>query len=240
VVVATLRTSTQGRAFAAIGGILFVASLLYFLGSYLAFTVSPAPSTGHTWRAIGLDVLLFSIFALHHSVFARTGIRAAVMSRVSEPLERATYVWVASLLFVVTVWAWQPVPGVFWNLESPWSLILRTGFVVGLYLTAAAAAALDPLELAGIRQAFGWPLRKRGLITTGPFGVVRHPIYLGWVLLVFSVPAMTGTSLIFAVISTVYLVVAVPFEERELRRTMGEAYEQYSRAVRWRMIPGVY
>ena len=236
----TQRTSAQGRAFALIGGLLFAGSLLYFLLSYRLFGAGAGPWTSEAWGPIAVDVLLFSLFALHHSVFARTGVRSAVMSRVSEPLERSIYVWLASLLFIFTVWAWRAVPGVVWRVESPWAWMLDAGMIAGLVMTAIAASALDPLELAGIRQAFGWPLRHRGLITTGPFGLVRHPLYLGWVFIVWSVPVMTGTRFVFAAISTAYLVVAVPFEERELRRTMNDAYEGYSRTVRWRMIPGVY
>jgi methanethiol S-methyltransferase len=118
--------------------------------------------------------------------------------------------------------------------------LLNAGMIAGLIMTAMAASSLDPLELAGIRQAFGWPLRRRGLITTGPFGLVRHPLYLGWVLLVWGLPVMTGTQFVFAAISTAYLVIAVPFEERELMRTMGAEYEAYARVVRWRILPGLY
>lgn len=238
--VATQRTSAQGRAFALIGGLLFAGSLLYFLVSYLAFGTEVVEWTRHSWKAVAVDTVLFSIFALHHSIFARTGVRSMVMSRVSEPLERSTYVWLASLLFIFTVWAWRPVPGVLWAIESPWAWLLTAGMIAGLVMTAMAASSLDPLELAGIRQAFGWPLRQRGLITTGPFGVVRHPLYLGWVLVVWSLPVMTGTQFVFAAISTLYLVIAVPFEERELKRTMGAEYEAYARVVRWRILPGLY
>ena len=239
-VVTTLRTSAQGRAFALLGGLLFALSLLYFLAWYQRLRADARPWTSEAWGPIVFDVLLFSIFALHHSVFARTGVRSAVMSRVSEPLERSTYVWLASLLFVFTVWAWRPVPGLLWAIDWPLAWILNAGTIAGLVITAVATSALGPLELAGIRQAFGWRLEHRGLITTGVFSLVRHPLYLGWVLIVWSVPVMSGTRFVFAAISTAYLVIAVPFEERELKRTMSEAYEAYSRKVRWRMIPGIY
>jgi protein-S-isoprenylcysteine O-methyltransferase Ste14 len=84
------------------------------------------------------------------------------------------------------------------------------------------------------------PRDDKALSTTGAYGLVRHPIYLGWALIVWSVPAMTGTRLVFAAVSTLYLVVAIPFEERQMRRTMGRPYDDYARAVRWRMLPGVY
>ncbi len=247
------RASAGGRIFAAIGGLLFAGSLAYFLVRYRDFGEAAGSWTNRGWTAVSINVLLFTVFALHHSVFARTGLKTLVSARVSESLERATYVWLASLLFVLTIWAWVPVPGTLWRVEGPGAWLLYAGFAGGLILTALATSALDPLELSGVRQAWnagrnvGRPFRGASetegafaLSTTGAYGLVRHPIYLGWVFIVWSVPVMTGTRLVFALISTLYLVVAVPLEERQMRRTMGPAYEDYMRTVRWRMLPGLY
>ena len=235
------RASAVGRGFAVIGGLLFASSLTYFLVRYRAFGEPSGPWTSDGWTPIAIDAGLFTVFALHHSVFARTGIKALISARVSEPLERTTYVWLASLLFVLTLWAWEPVPGTLWHVSGAGAWVLYAGFAAGLVLTAMAASALDPLELSGVRQAFGLPARDdRALSTTGAYGLVRHPIYLGWVLMVWSVPVMTGTRLVFAAVSTLYLVVAIPFEERQMERTMGRPYSDYARTVRWRMLPGVY
>ncbi len=235
------RASTAGRIVTVAGGLLFASSLAYFLIRYRAFGQPWGPWTSDGWMAVVIDAGMFTVFALHHSVFARTGIKALISARASEPLERTTYVWLASLLFVLTLWAWKPVPGMLWSVSDAGAWLLYAGFAAGIALTAIAASALDPLELSGIRQAFGWPLRDdRVLSTTGAYGLVRHPIYLGWALMVWSVPAMTGTRLVFAAVSTLYLVVAIPFEERQMRRTMGLPYETYARTVRWRMLPGLY
>jgi protein-S-isoprenylcysteine O-methyltransferase Ste14 len=235
------RASAAGRAFAVIGGLLFAGSLWYFIVQYHDFGAISGPWTAEGWAAVAFDVALFTVFALHHSVFARTGIKALISAWVSPPLERAAYVWVASLLFVLTLWAWTPVPGMLWHATGAGAWLLHAGFAAGLVLTGVAASALDPLELSGVRQAFGLPPRDdQALSTTGAYGLVRHPIYLGWALIVWSVPAMTGTRLVFAAVSTLYLVVAIPFEERQMRRTMGRPYDDYARAVRWRMLPGVY
>lgn len=224
-----------------IGGLLFALSLAYFLVRYHAFGQPSGPWTNRGWTPVAIDVALFTLFALHHSVFARTGIKALITARVSAPLERTTYVWISSLLFVLTLWAWKPVPGQLWDVAGPAAWLFDAGFAAGVILTAIAASALDPLELSGVRQAFGWPAREdRALSTTGAYGLVRHPIYLGWVLMVWSVPLMTGTRLVFAAVSTLYLVVAIPLEERQMRRTMGQPYLDYGRTVRWRMLPGIY
>ena len=220
---------------------MFAGSLGYFVVSYAGYGRPVGAWTSDGWLAVVPNVLLFSLFALHHSLFARTGLKAVVIARVSPALERAVYVWVASLLFALTLWAWSPVPGVAWRLTGVWARLLELGCLAGVVLTGVAAAALDPLELAGIRQAFGQPQAAgTELSTTGVYRVVRHPIYLGWVLMVWCLPAMTGTRLVFAAISTLFLVLAIPLEERAMRRAMGRAYDTYALTVRWRMIPGVY
>ncbi len=99
------------------------------------------------------------------------------------------------------------------------------------------------LDLAGVRQVMSAgaasPFRA-ALKTNGVYGLVRHPLYFGWTLLVFGAPEMTATRLVFAVISTLYLVVAIPFEERSLIETFGPDYASYQRKVRWRIIPGLH
>jgi protein-S-isoprenylcysteine O-methyltransferase Ste14 len=224
-----------------LGGLLFAASLGYFLVAYAQFGHPAGDWADSGWFAVASNVSLFTLFALHHSVFARTGIKAAISARVSASLERSTYVWLASLLFGLTLWAWKPVPGVAWQVMGSAAWLLDLGWFSGVLLTAVAALAIDPLDLAGIRQAFGRPPAEgSSLSTTGVYGLVRHPIYLGWVLLVWFVPVMTGTRLVFAAVSTFYLVVAIPLEERQMHQTLGRAYADYSRIVRWRLIPGVY
>ncbi len=235
------RASLTGRAFALAGGLLFAASLGYFVVSYARYGRPAGAWTPGGWLAVVPNLLLFSLFALHHSLFARTGLKAFVVARTSPALERSVYVWVASLLFALTLWAWSPVPGVAWHAKGVLAWVLELGCVTGVVLTGVAAAALDPLELAGIRQAFGQPQAAgTELSTTGVYRVVRHPIYLGWVLMVWCLPAMTGTRLVFAAVSTLYLVLAIPLEERAMRRAMGRAYDTYALAVPWRMIPWVY
>jgi protein-S-isoprenylcysteine O-methyltransferase Ste14 len=229
-----------GRLFALVGGVLFAASLGYFVVSYARFGRPVGTWTPDGWSAVLPNVLLFSIFALHHSLCARTGIKAWLHRRMPPALERAFYVWGASLLFILTLWLWTPVPGIAWRVTGPAAWLLEVGCMAGVLLTAVAAAALNPLGLAGVRQAFGRPEPEGALTTTGVYRLVRHPLYLGWVLMVWCLPLMTGTRFVFAAVSTIYLVVAVPFEERALRRAVGRPYDAYAHVVRWRIIPGLY
>jgi len=223
------------------GGLLFAGSLGYFGWQYLhGFDVRPAPDSG-TAAAVAVDILLFSLFALHHSLFARTGLKAAVTRTIPASLERSVYVWIASLLFIgVCAW-WQPVNGLAWHATGWKAGLLLAVQAAGSVFTLVAARHLDVLELAGVRQALHMPSRRpSGLDDYGPYGLVRHPIYFAWLLLVWPAPLMNGTRLVFAAVSTIYLVVAIPYEERDLRRQFGTAYDEYSRKVPWRLVPRIY
>lgn len=221
---------------------LFAASLLYFLYAYLVVFGRPAHGGAVLAPAL-LDVMLFSAFALHHSVFARTGIKAAVRAVIPPALERATYTLVASVLFVVVCRWWVPVPGSLYQLPGAWRWLMWAVFMAGMVITLLSARRLDSLELAGVRQVLSpgrAGTRPVTLLTTGLYGLVRHPIYFGWILLVFGVADMTMTRFVFAAVSTVYLAAAIPFEERGLIETFGADYASYQQRVRWRMFPGLY
>jgi protein-S-isoprenylcysteine O-methyltransferase Ste14 len=226
-------------------GAAFAASLGYFVYTYAYTLARPVAVSGRDYGAAGAaaaDTLLFAAFALHHSLFARTAVKRWLTRRVPAPLERATFVWVASLLLSVVCAAWQPVGGTLYRRAGAAALPHWAIVGLGFVLTAAAARRLRPLELAGVEQALH---RVRGrheeqLVHAWPYSLVRHPIYLGWVLVVFGVPHMTGSRLLLAALSTVYLVAAIPLEERQLERGFGEGYREYRRQIRWRMVPGVY
>jgi protein-S-isoprenylcysteine O-methyltransferase Ste14 len=227
-------------AFVWLGGALFVASLASFIFVYGIVLGSPAPvNAATTGVAIALNVALFSIFALHHSAMARTGAKMWLADVLPPRLERSVYVWIASALFLGVVWMWIPVPGVAWELTGPWKWVGRAAQLLGLWFTARAAGLLDPLELAGIRQLNG-RLRPVEFKAAGPFALVRHPIYLGWILLVFGTPLMTMSRLVMAVVSSAYLVLAIPWEERSLIESFGDRYREYQRRVTSRLIPYVW
>jgi protein-S-isoprenylcysteine O-methyltransferase Ste14 len=229
----------------------------------------PAFATS-TWRAVAWNAALFGVFAMHHSVFARVRARAWMASHLPPGLERSVYVWIASLLLIAVSALWAPLPGVAWQMTGAWRWFMRVPLFVGIWLTLRSAGVIDIWDLAGVRQLetpnSQLPTPKRGtenqpaergegswelevgswesqdaeFKTSGPYGLVRHPIYLGWILIVFSVPTMTMTRLAFATISCLYLVVAIPFEERTIIATAGDGYRDYMRRVRWRLIPGAW
>jgi protein-S-isoprenylcysteine O-methyltransferase Ste14 len=239
---------TAGRArslivFAWAGGAMFVASLAVLLYSYFVTFGRPAPPH-RRWPAVAANLVLFAVFALHHSIFARTGAKAFISRAFSPALERSVYVWIASSLLIGVSVLWQPVAGDLYRVASPFAVVGYAIQIIGVTITARGSSAIDVLDLAGIRHAIdgvhGRVSRHVPLQTSGVYGFVRHPLYFAWLLFVFATPHMTFTRLEFAVVTSLYLALAIPLEERALINTFGESYRAYQRKVKWRMLPGVY
>lgn len=227
------------KAFVWIGALLFAVSLASFALVYGLRLGLPAPDTGQPiWPTVTVNVALFSVFALHHSLMARTGAKAWLTLRVPAELERSLYVWIASLLFLAVCWLWQPLPGVLWAIDGPVRWVMWFMVATGVSMTARAASAIGVWELAGVRVPSAD--HRVEFKATGLFGFVRHPIYLAWILIVFGMQDMTYSRLLFAVISTAYLIAAIPWEEASLVEAFGEKYRGYQRQVRSRLLPGIW
>jgi methanethiol S-methyltransferase len=211
-----------------------------FVGALAFCGYSYAVTWGHaaapSLSAALADTLLFSLFALHHSLFARESVKRRLSAVVPEPLLRSVYVWIASLLLVGVCLAWQPVGCTLYDHQGGLALAHGALQIAGLLVIGMAVRVIDPLELAGIRRHAA----AESLQIVGPYRWVRHPLYSGWLLLTFGAAHMTGDRLIFAGISTFYLLIAMPFEERSLRQSFGAAYDEYTRRVRFRLVPYVY
>jgi hypothetical protein len=172
-------------------------------------------------------------------------------------------VWLASVLLIAVCLLWQPLPGFAWQATGAVGWALLAVQLAGILLTLKSASRIDIWELAGVRQVRAASERPPSVSSApsaalesapsaalesasspleidGPYRWLRHPIYFGWVLFVFGVPTMTNGRLLFAAVSTLYLVVAIPFEERSLQKEFGQAYRDYQRQVRWRLVPGVW
>src|SRR6185369_9239861 len=153
-----------------------------------------------------------------------------------ERLLRATYVWIASVLLMSVCALWRPIGGALYEVTG-WQAAVHAGVqIAGLLIIVGAVRRIDALELAGIREH----TEPQPLQINGPYRLVRHPIYLGWLLATFGAAHMTGDRLVFAAISAIYLIVAMPIEERALRREFGETYTRYEKHVRWRVVPYIY
>ena len=233
------RLSLPALAFVWLGGVAFVAALATYVHFFAVTLATPGPPGSPLAPAVAWNVTLFAIFAVHHSALARTGAKAWVARTVSARLERSVYVWVASLLLVVVCITWQRVPGTLYVLEGVARWAGAGAQLFGVVLTVAGARVLHPLDLAGVRQA-GSDGGVSAIRVVWPFTLVRHPIYLGWALIVFGTQTMTLDRMVWAVLSTGYLILAMPWEERSLSAAAGPAYSAYCQRVRWRILPGVY
>jgi methanethiol S-methyltransferase len=224
------------RTFVWLGAGAFVLALAATGYSFLVLWQPGLVAANVSWTNAAVDAALFAAFAAHHSIFARAGIKAHLARAVPDRLIRAIYVWTASLLLLAVLAWWQPVGGLLYRISGAWLLGPAVAQVAGVLLIARSVRVIDALDLAGVRDSAA----AAGLQVRGPYRFVRHPLYLGWVLVVCGTAAMTGDRLAFAVYSVAYLIVAVPWEERSLRHAFGAEYVRYSRRVRWRIVPYVY
>ena len=198
---------------------------------------SPAVVAGGSpVSAVTINAVLFAVFALHHSLFARESIKTRIARVVPDRLLRSFYVWTASVLLLGVLALWQRVGGDVYHVTGWPAFLLAAVQISGIVVIARSVRRISALELAGIGPA----APNDALQVEGPYRWVRHPIYFGWLLVLFAAPHMTADRLAFAAISSTYLLVAIPWEERSLLRAFGEPYARYQRAVRWRVVPYVY
>ncbi len=226
------------RAIAWLGGLAFAASLAYLAYFYAVVLASPAGDAARAAGHAAFDAGLFAVFAAHHSLLARAGLKSRLARVIPAGLERTVYVIAASALLAAVCLLWRPVPGTVYEAGGVLRAALYGVQVVGVLLTIRSASLIDPLELAGIRPAAA--PAPDAIRIAGPFRMVRHPIYLGWLLMLFGAPSMTMNRLLFAGISSAYLILAIPWEERSLVAAHGDRYRAYQQAVRWRLIPGLW
>jgi methanethiol S-methyltransferase len=159
---------------------------------------------------------------------------------VSDHLVRSVYVWTSASLLILACAAWQPIGYELYRSTGTAWWLHGASQVMGLALIARAVATIDPLDLAGIRTSPRDGAPASPLQATGPYRLVRHPVYLGWVLIVFGDAHLTGDRLLFAVLTTMYVAIAIPWEEQSLVAEFGDEYARYKQRVRWRVVPYIY
>ncbi|MDQ5846838.1 MAG: isoprenylcysteine carboxylmethyltransferase family protein, partial [Acidobacteriota bacterium] len=183
-----------------------------------------------------IDGLLLSLFAVQHSVMARQWFKRAWTRFVPEPVERSTYVLLASLVLLLLYWLWQPITIVVWDVRNPnGRLLLQALFWMGWGGVLFSTYLVDHFSLFGLRQVYyyfkGSPSEPVPFKTPALYKAVRHPLYLGFIVGFWSTPRMTVGHLFFAIMTTAYILVAIQFEERDLIRSYGERYSEYRKRV---------
>jgi protein-S-isoprenylcysteine O-methyltransferase Ste14 len=193
------------------------------------------PARTTTEVAMVVDLGLLGLFAVQHSVMARPRFKSWLRRRIPASLERTTYVLATDVCLVMLLVLWQPLGGQVWDVGGAMAVLLWSFCVAGWLLAVTATFAVDHLELTGLRQA-GWaasaPTAEVSELQTGGLhAVVRHPLLAGMVLAFWATPHMGGSHLLFALVSTGYVAIGMRFEERDLRRSFGAAYDDYAARV---------
>ncbi len=219
--------------------LVFLGTFLYaigFIGNFGVPTTLDGPASGSLWISLVIDAGLLTLFAVQHSVMARKWFKDWWTRIVPKPVERATYVLFSSVALILLFALWRPLGGVIWSVEDPTGrLVLRGLFAFGWALILYSTFLINHFDLFGLRQVWLYLLGRSqdGLrfTTPGPYRLVRHPLYVGWLFAFWMTPVMTFAHLLFSVATTAYILLAIQFEERDLVREFGDTYEEYRRSV---------
>src|SRR3954463_16810757 len=231
-----------GRVTAFIYGLasylIFSASFAYtpgFLGNFLVPKTIDSGPDSPLMQAILIDTLLLGAFAIPHSVMARPAFKRWWTRIIPASCERSTYVLISSLLLILIFWQWRPIGAAIWRFDG-WPAALFTAiYWIGWVIALASTFQIDHFELFGLRQVIdarrGAADRIQTFKTPLLYRLVRHPLMFGLMLAFWATPHMTAGHLLFAVLSTAYILVGVRLEERDLVAAFGTSYERYRRRV---------
>jgi len=205
---------------------MFLVVLVYaigFVGGFGVPTTLDGPRTSLLFQGIAVNALLLLAFALQHSVMARPGFKRWWIRWIPPAAERSTYVLCTNLALGLLFWQWRPLGGVVWEIQHPVGrAILWILFGTGWMMVLTTTFLINHFDLFGLRQVWlnfrGMPSTPMPFRTPGPYRVVRHPLYVGWLTAFWCVPTMTASHLLFALGTTAYILLAVRFEERDLAR----------------------
>jgi protein-S-isoprenylcysteine O-methyltransferase Ste14 len=217
---------------------LFLATFVYacgFVGNLGTPTALDGQRTDPLWLALTVNLVLLGLFALQHSGMARPAFKRWLTRYIPEPAERSTYVLLSSVAMLLIFWQWRPLGGVVWEVTSPAGRAALYGlFASGWLLVLVTTFLINHFDLFGLRQVWlyfrGEERRPLPFTTPGPYRMVRHPLYVGWLIAFWATPTMTAAHLLFAVVCTLYILVAIQLEERDLSAYHPE-YDEYRKQV---------
>jgi len=217
----------------------FAATFLYAMGFVTGVVVPKTIDTGAivpTGEALIVDVLLMSLFAVQHSVMARKPFKQWWTRFVPAAVERSTYVLLASLALVLLFWQWRPIPAIVWQVSDPHIASAVIGVShIGWLLVLTSTFLINHFELFGLHQVVinlsGRTMPAPRFKTPVLYRLVRHPIYLGFIIAFWTTPTMSVGHLLFAAVTTAYIFVGILLEERDLVAQFGDEYRHYRQRV---------
>src|ERR1700704_6552362 len=216
----------------------FLVSFLYalgFVGNYLVPKSIDIGGSPNVSEAITVDLLLLGLFAIQHSVMARLAFKQWSAKILPAACQRSTYVLLSSLILLLLFWQWRPIPTPVWQVGGIAAWLLIGVYWLGWLIVLASTFMIDHFDLSGLRQGFfalrGTEMPAQSFKTPLLYKIVRHPLMLGFLLAFWATPAMTAGHLLFAIMTTAYILVPLQFEERDLIAEFGTTYQQYRQRV---------
>lgn len=217
---------------------IFFVTFLYAIGFVSGLGVPKAIDTGTAGPLIlslAIDVVLLGVFAVQHSLMARPAFKSWWTKIVPSAIERSTYVLFSSAALILLYWGWRPLPTTIWSVGGPWGQVIWALAAAGWLIVLASTFLINHFDLFGLSQTWAY---ASGKATPPPefktplfYRVVRHPIYLGFILAFWAAPVMSLGHLVFAAATTAYILIAIQLEEHDLVGVFGEVYQRYQKHV---------
>ena len=226
-------------AYGLISYLIFFGVFVYsigFIGNIGVTNSLDSPARSPVGLALTVNLLLLTVFAIQHSLMARPFFKRWLTKFIPEPMERSTYVLASNAAMIAIFAGWQPLGGEIWTFTSPIAIVVAYSVFFSGWITVFVATCLiNHFDLFGLRQVWlyfrGKPYTQLKFTMPGPYKLVRHPLYVGWILVFWATPTMTAGHLFFALITTIYILVAIQFEEKDLADAHGVAYVTYRNEV---------
>lgn len=193
------------------------------------------PQASTFFSGFVINVVLLALFGIQHTVMARQWFKKAITKTIPKTVERGTFVLMTNLLLVLIYWQWRPLPEAVWTVGGVGGMVLQAGFWIGVLLVLVSTFLIDHFELFGLKQAFyhlrGKEMPPYKFVTPWFYKYVRHPLYVGWLLMFWCAPVMSRGHLLLAAVWTGYILIAIRHEERDLIAHFGKKYEDYRKSV---------